>query len=77
MMNKSYHVVANPDGGWNVLKGGSERASKHFETQKDAIQYAREVSKRQQSDLFIHKQDGTIRRKTSNSHDLKSPRDRR
>ena len=29
---KSHHVVPNSDGGWDVKKSGTERASKHFET---------------------------------------------
>jgi len=63
MANRSYHVIANPDGGWNVVKAGSERATKHFETKKAAIEYAREVSKNRHSDLFIHKKDGMIQKK--------------
>ena len=31
MAGKSHHVVPNPDGGWDVKKGGAERASGHFD----------------------------------------------
>lgn len=59
------HVVAHPDGGRSVKKGGSPKATKRFERQQDAINYAREISKRQRAELYIHRSDGLIRRKLS------------
>ena len=70
--HKSHHVVPDPDGGWNVRKGGSERASKHFRTQRAAIQRARHVSQNQHTELVIHRRDGTIRRKDSQRLDPSS-----
>ena len=60
MVKKSHHIVPNPNGGWNVRKGGAVRASKHFETKEKAVTYGREVSKNQGSRLVVHKKDGTI-----------------
>jgi len=77
MPPKTHHVVPNPDGGWNVRKGGSERASKHFDTQNDAIDWAREVSQNQRTELVIHRRDGTIRQKDSHGGDPVPPKDRR
>lgn len=55
---KTHHVVHNPDGGWDVKRGGSERASDHFETKREAIDYGRGVSRNQSTELKIHNQDG-------------------
>jgi hypothetical protein len=66
MARKTHHVVPNPKGGWSVKKGGSSRASKTFDTKKDATDYGRQVSKNQNSELVVHKKDGRIQ--TSNSH---------
>lgn len=35
------HVTPNPDGGWDVVKPGSDRASTHHDRQSDAIDRAR------------------------------------
>jgi len=49
MKKSTQHVVPAPKGGWNVRKGGSDRATKHFDNKKDAIDWARQVSKNQKS----------------------------
>ena len=36
-------VSPNPDGGWDVRKPGASRSSGHFDTQREAIDRAREV----------------------------------
>uniref|UniRef100_A0A7V6A3B0 DUF2188 domain-containing protein n=1 Tax=Desulfobacca acetoxidans TaxID=60893 RepID=A0A7V6A3B0_9BACT len=76
MSKKSHHVVPAPQGGWNVKKSGDIKASKHFERKQDAIERARDVSRKQRTDLVIHKKDGTIASKTSHSRDPYPPRDR-
>jgi hypothetical protein len=77
MAKKSHHVVPAPNGGWNVRKGGSERASKHFDNKKEAEEWARDVSRNQHSELVIHKRDGTIQRKDSHGNDPLPPKDER
>ena len=67
MARKTIHVVPSHAGGWNVRRGGSERASKHFEKQEQAAKYARKVSKDERGELYIHRRDGTVREK--DSHD--------
>ena len=64
MVNKSVHVVPRSDS-WSVRKGGAEKASKSFDKKDAAIHYAREISKSQHSELYIHKNDGTIQIKES------------
>ena len=34
---KSHHVVPNPQGGWDVKRGGAGRASSHHGTKQEAI----------------------------------------
>lgn len=77
MAKKSHHVVPDPNGGWSVKKGGTTRASKHFDTKKAAVSWGREVSKKQRSEFVVHKRDGTIERKDSYGQDPLSPRDRK
>ena len=58
----SYHITKHPSGGWQLKKGKAERALKRFKTQKEAIEYAKELEKKGAS-YMIHKQDGTTRKK--------------
>ena len=61
MVRKSHHVVPSSKRGWSVRKGGSLKASKTFDNKKDAINYARKVSKNQKSELVIHKRNIGVR----------------
>lgn len=76
MTRNTQHVVKNPKGGWSVKKGGALRATKTFDTQKEAISYARELSKNQGSELYVHKRDGTIQSKDSYGNDPHPPMDK-
>jgi hypothetical protein len=60
MSKITHHVISNLKGGWSVVKGGSDRATRTFGTQKEATSWGRALSKKQNSDLVIHKEDGTI-----------------
>ena len=64
MVTNSQHVVPR-HGGWAVRKQGAVKATKVFSTQDEAIQFARNVAKKQSGELFIHKADGTIRERKS------------
>lgn len=75
MPRKTHHVVPDSGGGWNVKRGGASRASKHFDTKKEAERYGREVSRNQQSELVIHGKDGKIQRSDSHGNDPCPPRD--
>ncbi|MFC8731184.1 DUF2188 domain-containing protein [Luteimicrobium sp. NPDC057192] len=58
------HVVHNPNGGWDVTKPGSSRASAHTDTQAQAIERAREILRNSGGgELSIHNRDGEIRTK--------------
>lgn len=52
------------DGVWQLKKEGSNRAIKLFETQKEAIEYAKDYEKRTGTAYIIHKEDGSVRKKT-------------
>jgi len=76
MARKTHHVVPNPDGGWDVKRGGAERASGHFDRKTDAIDRGREISRNQYSELIIHNSDGRISRTDSYGHDPCPPKDK-
>ena len=70
----SHHVVHNPDGGWDVKRGGSERSSGHFDRKQDAIGSGREISRNQGTEFYIHGQDGKIQSKDSHGNDPFPPK---
>ena len=74
MAGKSHHVVPAPNGGWNIKKEGADRSSKHCDTQQDAIDKGREISRNQHTELYIHGRDGRIREKDSHGRDPYPPR---
>jgi hypothetical protein len=77
MSRASRHVVANPKGGWSVSQTGAARASRVFQTQADAVRYAKSVAKKERTDLYVHRRDGTISQADSFGPDPYSPRERR
>lgn len=70
------HVIPN-NGEWQVKREGSGRATKNFTTQQQAINYARDIARKQQSELVIHGRDGRIRDKDSYGNDPCPPKDKR
>jgi hypothetical protein len=54
MAKKSQHVVPY-NYNWAVKGAGNEKATKTFDKKTDAIDYAKEIAKNQQSELIIHK----------------------
>lgn len=47
MPRRTHHVVPNSTGGWDVKKGGAERASGHFDTKREAEIAGRRISQNQ------------------------------
>jgi predicted site-specific integrase-resolvase len=72
IMGKNQHVVPK-NGKWSVKGAGNSKSTKDFNTQKEAIDYAREIAKNQKSELFIHRKDGTIRDRDSHGNDPYPP----
>ena len=63
---KEHYVVANPDGGWDVIRGNALRALRHFNTKKDAVAYGQRVSRNQKTEFVICHKNGKIQR--TNNH---------
>lgn len=65
---RDYHVSLNKDKDsenynmWRVRKEQSDKTIKFFRTQKEAIDYAEDLAKESDSDVVIHKTDGSIRK---------------
>lgn len=60
---KALHVSRRPElNKWQVKATGSEKALKLFDTQKEAIEYAEEVAKRQNISVRVHSRGGKIRK---------------
>lgn len=72
-MGKNQHVV--PKGKkWAVKGVGNEKATKVTDTQKEAIEIAKEIAKNQKSEVLIHRKDGKIRDKNSYGNDNYPPK---
>tara|TARA_R110002072_G_scaffold249366_1_gene408304 strand:- start:1078 stop:1311 length:234 start_codon:yes stop_codon:yes gene_type:complete len=76
MARKERHVVANPDGGWDSKREKAERASKHFETKKEAKDWSRQKSSSEGSELIPHKRNGRIQNPYSHGNDPNPPKDK-
>lgn len=72
-MAKSIHVV-HSQGEWKVRREGSLRASKVFETKRDAVTYGRQVGKNDKAELYIHNKNGRISGRMSFGHDPFPPK---
>ncbi len=77
MSRDEHHVVPDKNGGWNVKRSGSERASVHTDTKKDAVNIARRISQNQNTELIIHNKDGKIARPDSHGKDPCPPKDKK
>ncbi len=76
MSRKTHHVMPANGGGWNVKKGGAQKASRHFDRKTEALEYGREVSRNQSSELIIHGKDGKIQQADSHGNDPCPPKDK-
>jgi hypothetical protein len=72
---KARHVTPNTTGGWSVRQSGASRASRNFETQKEAIEFGRRLARNESTELYVHRRDGTIRSRDSYGNDPYPPRD--
>lgn len=73
MSKTGRHVVSSPKGGWAVRKSGAERATRVFGTQEAAEKFARNLAKKEHAELYIHRKDGTIRKRDSYGRDFHPP----
>ncbi len=59
---RNYHVSTRADGKWQVKFAGGEKAIKLFDTQAEAIAYAKKLAQNQEGSISIHKKDGKMRK---------------
>lgn len=74
MANKQHLVTHDPVGGWNSQVAGGKRVIKHFDNQKEAIDYTRAISNNQGSELSIQGRDGRFREADSHGRDPYPPK---
>ncbi len=73
MKGKNQHVV--PHGNeWAIRGEGNDRLTKIVGTQKEAIEIARGISINQNSELFIHGENGRIRERNTYGEDPFPPK---
>lgn len=73
MPKRNQHVVPH-DGAWAVKGAGSARATAVVNTQKKAIERARDIARNQGTELLIHGRDGRIRERDSHGNDPLPPK---
>ena len=74
MASANQHVARRSDGTWQVKTEGASKAYRVTNTQAEAISIGRNVSRNQNSELFIHGVDGKIRARDSHGNDSFPPR---
>lgn len=67
-MGKNQHVVPH-NGDWAVKGEGNDRATRVVETQREAIEIAKQISKNQESEMLIHRRNGQIRERNTYGED--------
>lgn len=70
--SRTHHIVSNPNGGWDVKRGGAERASSHHETKRAAVDQGRRLSRSQETEL--KNRDGRIAQSDSHGRDPNPPK---
>ncbi len=70
---RNQHVVPH-DGSWAVRAEGASRVTSTHNTQREAIDRAREIARNQESELLVHGRNGQIRERDSHGHDPFPPK---
>ena len=61
---RNQHVVPHKDG-WAVRGAGAERATAVYPTKQPAVDKAREIARKNETELLVHGRDGQIQSKDS------------
>jgi len=77
MAKNNQHVVPSGDGNWGVRGAGNQRLTRRTNTQREAIEIAKEIAKNQNSEVVIHRPTGQIRDKDSYGNDPNPPKDKK
>lgn len=73
---RDIHVVRHGDG-WATRKEGAKRVGTTADTQREAIERAREQAQREKVEVVIHRPDGRIRDSDSYGGDPNPPKDKK
>ena len=76
MSKDDVHVFKNEEDKWATKSNEATKAAGLFNTQKEAIDRAKEIAANKKSDVVIHGVDGKIRSKDSYGRDPNPPKDR-
>lgn len=77
-MRKEIHIVHNPNrGGWDAKRSNAERVSKHFENKQEALDWSRNLAKKEGLEMIPHRKDGQIQNPNSYGNDPCPPRDKK
>lgn len=61
--DKVYHISKRKqDGKWQIKAAGGAKAIKLFDTQKEAIAYAKTLADNQEARIVVHKMDGSFKK---------------
>ncbi len=74
-MGKNQHAVPFGEQ-WAVRGEGNGRRTSIHDTQREAVEAAREIARNQHSELFIHGENGRIRERDSYGNDPCPPKDK-
>lgn len=70
---RNLHVTPRPDGRWNVIREGADRASSVHDTQAEAEGRGRPIARDDQVEFLLHGRDGRIRERDSYGNDPYPP----
>ena len=73
MSKKNQHVVPHTDG-WAVKGAGNQKATSVHQTQREAIETARDIARNQRSEMLIHGENGRIRERNTYGDDPYPPK---
>lgn len=76
MTGKNQWVSPYGDGKWAVKGAGNSKPTKVFDNKSDALDYARQIAKKQHSELFSQKKNGQINMRNSYGNDPHPPVDK-
>lgn len=76
MTKKDIHVLPH-NGGWATRKEGAQRVGHTADTQKEALEQARQQAKREKVEVVVHRPDGRIRDSNSFGNDPNPPKDKK
>lgn len=74
MTQRGFQHVLPRHEGWAVKREGSKRASRVLPDKRQALAYARNVARNEDSGVFIHRLDGTVQGSSSDPRGSKMPR---